>query len=40
MFPGGFLGGIVGGRNVQGQRPGPGGQQNVQMGQRVSFFKE
>lgn len=38
MFGGNFLGGIVGGRNVQGQRP--GAQQNPQMVQRVSFFKE
>ena len=38
MFGGNFLGGVIGGRNVQGQRP--GAQQNPQMAQRVSFFKE
>lgn len=38
MFGGNLFGGVVGGRNVQGQRP--GAQQNVQMGPRVSFFKE
>ena len=38
MFGGNFLGGVIGGRNVQGQRP--GAQQAPQMAQRVSFFKE